>query len=72
MMESCHDFKGYNATLLAYGQTGAGKTYTMGSAFSSRTDNTELSMDSYLPNTRRSAVPTCHERMIEYRFEQYS
>jgi hypothetical protein len=24
-------FCGYNATVLAYGQTGAGKTYTMGS-----------------------------------------
>ena len=25
-------FQGYNATILAYGQTGAGKTYTMGNA----------------------------------------
>lgn len=24
-------FNGYNATVLAYGQTGAGKTFTMGS-----------------------------------------
>jgi hypothetical protein len=29
----CEDiFRGYNATILAYGQTGAGKTHTMGSA----------------------------------------
>ena len=29
----CHDlFRGLNCTILAYGQTGAGKTYTMGTA----------------------------------------
>ncbi|OXB72266.1 UNVERIFIED_CONTAM: hypothetical protein H355_003799 [Colinus virginianus] len=31
LIEGC--FKGYNATVLAYGQTGAGKTYTMGTGF---------------------------------------
>ncbi|XP_039739471.1 kinesin-like protein KIF21B [Pteropus medius] len=31
LIEGC--FEGYNATVLAYGQTGAGKTYTMGSGF---------------------------------------
>lgn len=30
LVDGC--FQGYNATVLAYGQTGAGKTYTMGSA----------------------------------------
>jgi len=32
-------FSGFNCTILAYGQTGAGKTYSMGSAASSRTDD---------------------------------
>ncbi|XP_074173202.1 kinesin-like protein KIF21B isoform X1 [Rhinolophus sinicus] len=31
LIEGC--FQGYNATVLAYGQTGAGKTYTMGTGF---------------------------------------
>uniref|UniRef100_A0A8C0HF71 Kinesin-like protein KIF21A n=1 Tax=Chelonoidis abingdonii TaxID=106734 RepID=A0A8C0HF71_CHEAB len=31
MIEGC--FEGYNATVFAYGQTGAGKTYTMGTGF---------------------------------------
>nr|XP_058952852.1 kinesin-like protein KIF21A [Pocillopora verrucosa] len=31
LVEGCLD--GYNATVLAYGQTGAGKTYTMGTGF---------------------------------------
>ncbi|CAB4017801.1 kinesin KIF21A, partial [Paramuricea clavata] len=31
LIEGCLD--GYNATVLAYGQTGAGKTYTMGTGF---------------------------------------
>ncbi|XP_044798555.2 kinesin-like protein KIF21B isoform X6 [Bubalus bubalis] len=31
LVEGC--FEGYNATVLAYGQTGAGKTYTMGTGF---------------------------------------
>lgn len=30
LVEKC--FEGYNATVLAYGQTGAGKTYTMGTS----------------------------------------
>lgn len=30
-------FSGYNATILAYGQTGAGKTYTMGTTFDNST-----------------------------------
>jgi hypothetical protein len=33
--------EGFNATILAYGQTGAGKTYTMGSNFSTREESTE-------------------------------
>nr|XP_020652631.1 kinesin-like protein KIF21A isoform X5 [Pogona vitticeps]XP_020652633.1 kinesin-like protein KIF21A isoform X6 [Pogona vitticeps] len=31
LVEGC--FEGYNATVFAYGQTGAGKTYTMGTGF---------------------------------------
>ncbi|XP_062990202.1 kinesin-like protein KIF21A isoform X6 [Elgaria multicarinata webbii] len=31
LIEGC--FEGYNATVFAYGQTGAGKTYTMGTGF---------------------------------------
>ncbi|KAJ8050111.1 Kinesin-like protein KIF21A [Holothuria leucospilota] len=31
LIEGCFD--GYNATVFAYGQTGAGKTYTMGTGF---------------------------------------
>ncbi|XP_016047445.1 kinesin-like protein KIF21A isoform X4 [Erinaceus europaeus] len=31
LIEGC--FQGYNATVFAYGQTGAGKTYTMGTGF---------------------------------------
>ncbi|XP_031988968.1 kinesin-like protein KIF21B isoform X4 [Corvus moneduloides] len=31
LIDGC--FEGYNATVLAYGQTGAGKTYTMGTGF---------------------------------------
>ena len=30
-----HLYKGYNATVLAYGQTASGKTHTMGSGFAS-------------------------------------
>ena len=39
----CEDiFKGYNATILAYGQTGAGKTHTMGTASSSSSSKTAV------------------------------
>ncbi len=29
----CRCFEGFNATVFAYGQTGAGKTFTMGTGF---------------------------------------
>nr|XP_044618716.1 kinesin-like protein KIF21B isoform X5 [Equus asinus] len=39
LIEGCFD--GYNATVLAYGQTGAGKTYTMGTGFDMATSEEE-------------------------------
>nr|XP_031531754.1 kinesin-like protein KIF21B [Vicugna pacos] len=39
LVEGC--FEGYNATVLAYGQTGAGKTYTMGTGFDVATSEEE-------------------------------
>nr|XP_021492314.1 kinesin-like protein KIF21B isoform X2 [Meriones unguiculatus] len=39
LIEGC--FEGYNATVLAYGQTGAGKTYTMGTGFDTVTSEEE-------------------------------
>ncbi|XP_043861254.1 kinesin-like protein KIF21B isoform X1 [Dromiciops gliroides] len=39
LIEGC--FEGYNATVLAYGQTGAGKTYTMGTGFDMSTSEEE-------------------------------
>ncbi|NXL71488.1 KI21A protein, partial [Leptocoma aspasia] len=39
LIEGC--FEGYNATVLAYGQTGAGKTYTMGTGFDMNTSEEE-------------------------------
>ncbi|XP_077013480.1 kinesin-like protein KIF21B isoform X2 [Tamandua tetradactyla] len=39
LIEGC--FEGYNATVLAYGQTGAGKTYTMGTGFDTVTSEDE-------------------------------
>uniref|UniRef100_A0A452QK51 Kinesin motor domain-containing protein n=1 Tax=Ursus americanus TaxID=9643 RepID=A0A452QK51_URSAM len=39
LIEGC--FEGYNATVLAYGQTGAGKTYTMGTGFDTATSEQE-------------------------------
>uniref|UniRef100_A0A2K6UB21 Kinesin-like protein KIF21B n=1 Tax=Saimiri boliviensis boliviensis TaxID=39432 RepID=A0A2K6UB21_SAIBB len=39
LIEGC--FEGYNATVLAYGQTGAGKTYTMGTGFDMATTEEE-------------------------------
>ena len=40
LVDGC--FEGYNATILAYGQTSSGKTYTMGSAFNSNIDEKDL------------------------------
>ncbi|XP_039617035.1 kinesin-like protein KIF21A isoform X2 [Polypterus senegalus] len=39
LIEGC--FEGYNATIFAYGQTGAGKTYTMGTGFDVNFDESE-------------------------------
>ncbi|XP_033880751.3 kinesin-like protein KIF21A isoform X8 [Acipenser ruthenus] len=40
LIEGCFD--GYNATIFAYGQTGAGKTYTMGTGFDVSIGENEL------------------------------
>ena len=40
LVEGC--FEGYNATVLAYGQTGAGKTHTMGTGFDVNVPEDEL------------------------------
>ncbi|XP_041113494.1 kinesin-like protein KIF21A isoform X5 [Polyodon spathula] len=40
LIEGCFD--GYNATIFAYGQTGAGKTYTMGTGFDVSIEQHEL------------------------------
>lgn len=44
-----HIFNGYNATILAYGQTGAGKTHTMGSAAATFTEEEEKEEDGMIP-----------------------
>jgi len=48
-------FEGYNATILAYGQTSSGKTFTMGTA-----DNAGI------PPEEAGIVP----RVIDYIFEE--
>ena len=44
----CHDlFQGFNCTILAYGQTGAGKTFTMGTAPLNGNDNNNNNNDDH-------------------------
>ena len=43
--------QGYNVSILAYGQSGAGKSYTMGTAGPSEQDDTEA-MGRFLPFSR--------------------
>ncbi|XP_063811028.1 kinesin-like protein KIF21B isoform X2 [Pseudophryne corroboree] len=56
LVEGC--FQGYNATVLAYGQTGAGKTHTMGSGFDLVVSDTELGI---IPRAVRQLFSTIQE-----------
>ncbi|KAG8450958.1 hypothetical protein GDO86_003296 [Hymenochirus boettgeri] len=57
LVEGC--FQGYNATVLAYGQTGAGKTHTMGSGFDLVVTDAELGI---IPRAVRQLFSTIQER----------
>ncbi|KAM4797477.1 kinesin-like protein KIF21B isoform 2-T2 [Rhinophrynus dorsalis] len=57
LVEGC--FQGYNATVLAYGQTGAGKTHTMGSGFELAVTEGELGI---IPRAVRQLFSTIQER----------
>ncbi|KAM8976688.1 kinesin-like protein KIF21B isoform 2-T2 [Pelodytes ibericus] len=57
LVEGC--FQGYNATVLAYGQTGAGKTHTMGSGFELVVTEGELGI---IPRAVRQLFSTIQER----------
>ncbi|XP_068125552.1 kinesin-like protein KIF21B isoform X4 [Hyperolius riggenbachi] len=58
LVEGC--FQGYNATVLAYGQTGAGKTYTMGSGFDLMVSDIELGI---IPRAVRQLFNTIQDRI---------
>ncbi|XP_075051744.1 kinesin-like protein KIF21B isoform X6 [Mixophyes fleayi] len=57
LVEGC--FQGYNATVLAYGQTGAGKTHTMGSGFDLVVSDMELGI---IPRAVRQLFSTIQQR----------
>ncbi|KAM5172789.1 kinesin-like protein KIF21A isoform 2-T2 [Mantella aurantiaca] len=57
LIEGC--FEGYNATVFAYGQTGAGKTYTMGTGFD--VNNTEEEQG-IIPRAVKYLFRRIHER----------
>ncbi|XP_056413585.1 kinesin-like protein KIF21B isoform X2 [Hyla sarda] len=58
LVEGC--FQGYNATVLAYGQTGAGKTHTMGSGFDLVVSESELGI---IPRAVCQLFSTIQERI---------
>ncbi|XP_053313782.1 kinesin-like protein KIF21B isoform X2 [Spea bombifrons] len=58
LVEGC--FQGYNATVLAYGQTGAGKTHTMGTGFELAVTEAELGI---IPRAVRQLFGTIQERI---------
>ncbi|XP_069800719.1 kinesin-like protein KIF21B isoform X2 [Dendropsophus ebraccatus] len=58
LVEGC--FQGYNATVLAYGQTGAGKTHTMGSGFELAVSESEIGI---IPRAVRQLFGTIQERI---------
>lgn len=55
-----HGFvEGYNATVLAYGQTGTGKTHTMsGGGFDAKGDKNE-DIQGIIPRVREASVDLC-------------
>ncbi|XP_054974007.1 kinesin-like protein KIF21A isoform X1 [Sorex araneus] len=57
LVEGC--FEGYNATVFAYGQTGAGKTYTMGTGFDVNSSEGEQGI---IPRAVRHLFRTIEER----------
>ena len=63
-------FLGYNGTVLAYGQTGSGKTYTMGSAFSKKSDKDEFIDKStgVIPRAVKDIFKGIEDRSEDYEF----
>ncbi|KAM4700823.1 kinesin-like protein KIF21B isoform 1-T6 [Discoglossus pictus] len=60
LVEGC--FQGFNATVLAYGQTGAGKTHTMGTGFELVITDGELGI---IPRAVRQLFGTIQERVAK-------
>ncbi|CAH2221540.1 kinesin KIF21B isoform X3 [Pelobates cultripes] len=58
LVDGC--FQGYNATVLAYGQTGAGKTHTMGTGFELVVTEGELGI---IPRAVRQLFSTIQEQI---------
>ncbi|XP_053562891.1 kinesin-like protein KIF21B isoform X2 [Bombina bombina] len=59
LVEGC--FQGFNATVLAYGQTGAGKTHTMGSGFDLMVTEEELGI---IPRAVRHLFGTIQKHTV--------
>jgi hypothetical protein len=59
LTESTNAFvQGYNVSMLAYGQSGAGKSYTMGTSGPAEQGNLEMMGEWFLPITC-TGLPTC-------------
>ena len=63
-------FLGYNGTVLAYGQTGSGKTYTMGSAYSKKSEKDEFIDKStgVIPRAVKDIFKGIEDRSEDYEF----
>jgi hypothetical protein len=60
LTESTNAFvQGYNVSMLAYGQSGAGKSYTMGTSGPAEQGNLEMMGEWFLPITC-TGLPTCY------------
>ncbi|OAD81147.1 hypothetical protein PHYBLDRAFT_3179, partial [Phycomyces blakesleeanus NRRL 1555(-)] len=53
--------QGYNVTILAYGQTSSGKTYTMGTAPANELQDREQEVSMIIPPSRRASSSTLSE-----------